>query len=63
MAWPEDSWLACGEWLRDGDDRPAECEVPGAVLENPARGEGGKAGVVERSMNGNNMEVQRRYGY
>ncbi len=47
MAWPEDSWLAGGEWLRDGDDRAAECEAsrpdPGA----PAGGEGGKTGAVE----------------
>ncbi len=40
MAWPEDSWLAGGEWLRDGDDRAAECEVPRLVSEASAGGEG-----------------------
>ncbi len=46
MAWPEDSWLACGAWLRDGDDRAAECEAPGVVCEAPAAGEGGETGLV-----------------
>ena len=39
--------MACREWLRDGDDRAAECETPGVVPEAPARGEGGWTGAVE----------------
>ncbi len=39
--------LARGEWLRDGDDRAAECEASGFVPEAPAGGEGGKTEVVE----------------
>ncbi len=47
MAWPEDSWLAGAAWLRSGDDRAAECEVPRSVSEAPAGSEGGEAGAVE----------------
>ncbi len=47
MAWPEDSWLAGGAWIRSGDDRAAECETRGTIPEAPAGREGGEKGVVE----------------
>ncbi len=39
--------MASGKWLRDGDDRAAECEVPRLVSKGTAGGEGGWKGVVE----------------
>ncbi len=39
--------LAGGEWVRDGDDRAAECEAPRPVFEASAGGEGGEKGAVE----------------
>jgi len=42
--------MAGGEWLRDGDDRAAECEASRVVSEAPAGGEGGETGVVEVSL-------------
>ena len=39
--------MASAEWLRDGDDRTAEFEVPRVIFEATAGGEGGWTGVVE----------------
>ncbi len=39
--------MASEEWLRDGDDRTAECEASRVVSKAPAGGEGGWTGVME----------------